>query len=314
LLEHLKQDVKRCCSGMVYELSEINDALGRTVESTLQVMAFCALHSMCVEFMCSNIHTVLVTTRAQLQKGTDSCVLQDFKFLHLETLRSNLADPPSSNNSHNLSIPERTSATKQRRLRRSSSPNSASRQQVNAREMRIEEKGGRSDIEIEHPSPNTPLRWPSEAEKQLGDISPISTVWSSAGAAFLMFAFWDSPLLLAASTELMTLQIVTYVHTCIITQTNSPLSGRVADLGTSSQSPICRRLRAKQKRQCGSYARSNRTRNEQRGKLLLLLGTRKVSNWRLVVGSGFFRFAATTRDKREGAKHKLFAYSEGTFR
>jgi len=124
-------------------------------------------------------------TSTTAKKGLIPGVLQEFKFLHLETLRSNLADPPSSNNSHHLSIPERTSATKQRRLLRSSSPHSASRQQV----MEIEEKGGGSDIENEHQSPNAPLRWPSETEGQLGDISPISTVWSSAGATFLMFAF-----------------------------------------------------------------------------------------------------------------------------
>jgi hypothetical protein len=133
----------------------------------------------------SAVENTSTTAKKELIPG----VLQELKFLHLETLRSNLADPPSSSNSHHLSIPERTSATKQRRLLRSRSPHSASRQQVHAREMEIEEKGGGSDVEIEHQSPNAPLRWPSETEGQLGDISPISTVWSSAGAAFLMFAF-----------------------------------------------------------------------------------------------------------------------------
>ena len=142
----------------------------------------------CVSNLCAQkfIHCIdntSTTSKRELIPGE----LQELKFLHLETLRSNLADPPSSNNSHHLSIPERTSATKQRRLLRSSSP-SASQQQVHAREMKIEEKCRRSDLEIEHQSPNAPLRWPSET-RQLGDISPISTVWSSAGAAFLMFAF-----------------------------------------------------------------------------------------------------------------------------
>ena len=37
MIEHLKQDVTRLCASIIYELADINEILGRTVGSTLQV-------------------------------------------------------------------------------------------------------------------------------------------------------------------------------------------------------------------------------------------------------------------------------------
>jgi len=37
MLDHLKQDVKRSCASIIYELADIYECLGRECETTLQV-------------------------------------------------------------------------------------------------------------------------------------------------------------------------------------------------------------------------------------------------------------------------------------
>jgi hypothetical protein len=139
-------------------------------------------------------------------------LLQDFTFLHLETLRTSLADATSSENVQHQSSQERTSARQRRRLADQAklSPSKPSllmghgvaagmisrgdaRDQdrdleVKAREAKIDEHGAAS--EIEHKSPSGPaLRRPLESAEQLGDISPISTALSSTGTIPQLFLF-----------------------------------------------------------------------------------------------------------------------------
>ena len=144
---------------------------------------------------------------------TKFMLLQDFTFLHLETLRTSLADPTSSEIVHHQSSPERTSVRLRRRLADQDklSPSKPSpltgngvaasvisrgvvrdqdsELEVKVRETEIDEHDAAS--EIEHESPAGPaLRRPLESAGQLGDISPISTALSPTGAIpQLFFAF-----------------------------------------------------------------------------------------------------------------------------